>query len=245
MSNKLCIQCGTVADVGPGDAALCPGCFSRSSMIPSIVRQPDQGWRADVSEIATADQLIHQAYPTVRMGEPFKSLLHGMGDRDLVMVFGPQGSMKSTAMMAFADDLSHANDWKVLYNCTEEGIGQTVGERLLRLEIRGDKFLVGCKTNLAGLAETIRAEGVSFCVLDSFIAASTSLVQALAAFHQSVNIAIAVITHCNRSGDYAGSSSLAHLADIILHLWQDDGKRWWATEKNRHGDLCRKELALC
>jgi DNA repair protein RadA/Sms len=202
------------------------------------------GWKFDALEVSSADEIRRQSFPTVKVGEPYSQVLPRFGDRGIILLYGPPGSMKSTWSTAFADNLANQNGWTVLFNSTEEGIGATLGERLQRLEIHGGSFLVSSRTNLEGLLGIIKQRGVDFLVLDSFSAGSAAKVQALSSFHQSAGIAMLVIAHCNREEDIAGSASLSHLVDVVIRFYSEDGKRMWATTKNRFGKLAWGELAI-
>ena len=237
MGALLCLQCGTTVDSSPGSPAICPSCWGRNSLIPSIIREPNRGWARDITDIATADELVRRSYPVVKMGDQFRQVVGDLGDHSSVLVTGEQFCGKSSWVTCAAYDIAKRNDWVAVYNSTEEALGRSVGERLNRLEVRGDKFLVCCKTNLGGLLEVVRERGANVLVIDSYSASSRSEVDALAGFHQSAGVLLFVIVHSNRSGSYAGNSAIAHYVDTMLMLFRKDSVLNYDRSKSRFSDI--------
>lgn len=237
MTALMCLQCGTTCDSSPGVAAICPSCWSRGSLIPSVIKEVNRGWVRDVMDVQTADELVRQSYPVVKMSDQYRKIIGDLGDHSSVMLTGEQFTGKSSFATVAAHDIAKRNDWTAVYNSVEEGLGRSVGERLNRLEVRGGRFIVCCKTNLAGLLEVVQERGANVLVIDSYSASSRAEVDALATFHQSAGVLLFVIVHANRSGSYAGNSAIAHYCDTMIRFYREGDAVKYERSKSRFSDV--------
>ncbi|MGH7209788.1 MAG: hypothetical protein ACREIL_10445 [Nitrospiraceae bacterium] len=148
--------------------------------------------------------------------------------------WGPPGHGKSTWALKVAADLVRIGK-TVLYVSAEEGLAESVSERLRRLEIRDEAMLVAGPMNWPTTEAVAREHDCSVIMLDSW-SASGWVVPDL---DQLRDRFFAVVTlHATKSDEAAGPAAILHVADVVVEV--RDGKA--KLSKSRWGSVLETEV---
>lgn len=137
-----------------------------------------------------------------------------------MLVYGRPGSGKST----FAFKFSRGYQGRVLYVAVEEGFSESLKQKILLNEVRGD-FYISDAQEAREVKMDVEEIGPGLLVIDSISASSEILID------NSLDFAQMWICHSLKSGDYKGNSSLGHVVDLIVKMENGVAK----VEKNRFG----------
>jgi predicted ATP-dependent serine protease len=152
-------------------------------------------------------------YPSLRIGR-----------QALVALYGPPGGGKSTFLFKFLDGV----EGEVLYLSLEEGLSDTVVDRLRRLEVcRGD-FRIGYARTVDEIADLVNKHRPNAIGLDS-LSITTLTVDDLMRLSSCVGVPVLFSLHTTKDGLPAGSMTTLHAADVVLRV----GGMRWAVEKSR------------
>jgi len=170
-----------------------------------------------------------ESYPSLR-------LLSGA----LLGVYGSPGAGKSTWLLRFLAGLSGP---VVLY-CAEEGLGPAVSERLGRLAIRRDDFLLVEGGSVDGLLELVESRSACALAIDS-VTVTTFTARDLRRILEGCKRLqlLAFSVQVTKSGLPAGANAILHEADVLVHC----AEMRWAVEKTRYsavgdgGDILEDE----
>lgn len=189
--------------------AVCPSCGQWDNYVPDVLMAPRTG--PGEATIVSARYLASRRPQTQEVWSLGKISLR---PPLLVAAYGPPGAGKSTWLLKISSELIRAGQ-RVLYVSAEEGLGETVSDRLRRLEVRDDNlFLVG-NVGYQLAKEAALSKECTCLVLDSWSAASWSapdLDDARAVFLSFISL------HVTKEGDAAGPNSILHVSDLVVHI---------------------------
>jgi len=154
-----------------------------------------------------------------RLIEEFEAL-GGLPEVWKMLVYGKPGSGKST----FALKVSRSYTGRVLYVAVEEGFSESLKQRVLMYEVRGDVYISDAQ-EAREIKMDIEEVKPSLLVIDSISASHEALIDS------SLDLAQIWVCHSLKSGDYKGDSGLGHVVDLIIRV--EDGIA--IVEKNRFG----------
>ena len=166
---------------------------------------------------------------------------------DVILMGGPPGCGKSTAMLQIASGFcAHGS---VLYIAGEEDV-KTIkarGERL-KIQTHGRLRMLPALSGVANIGELLMVRKPNFIILDSIDALSgkndeveIQILNALKKFCVELQSPALVISQINKAGDYAGLMAKQHAVDVLLtfSVSEFDGAteplRVLETLKNRSG----------
>lgn len=205
MSLYFCRKCRASCE---RELFVCPACGEWDRFIPDV-SLPRQ--RSDNVTVLTARQLA--------VRRPKRSPVWSLGDVSLrppltVAAYGEPGGGKSTWVARLAGELVRYEQ-RVLFVSAEEGFGETMSERLRRLEVRDENILVVGNIGYADVVGVAEERGVTVVILDSWTASSWSAVDV-----DSIRADYIFITtlQTTKDGHAAGPKSILHVSDIVLHI---------------------------
>jgi hypothetical protein len=205
--SHVCMGCGCLLHSHNG---MCPSCF-RTGLVATRHRRLMDELRPQ-GRIVTAKQLLGQtcssfsprAYPSLKLCRPA-----------FVMLSGPAGGGKTGWMLKAADCLTPS-----IFMPVEMGAGAVLADYCRRLEIAADdlRFVeADTQADLAAWAE----KGSTF-VIDSLTAATVTPVD-IERITRGNNLLTIGSLHVTKDGDFAGSGSWIHSADVAIHV---ENRRW-------------------
>ena len=198
----VCTSCSAIAEERIG---FCPSCGRFSSFMP-LVKRPIDDVIVDEKIISinnlrvrVTEYLILRDYKWLKIPKKFS-----------LMIYGSPGAGKSCFMLRFAENLCSSG--RVLYNSLEEGWGVSFCEKLKFLELVS-AFDV-CSINSVNILLG-KLKSYDFLFFDSLTQSSLTAVD-VAKIMREFEISVIFSVHQTKSGDYVGSSSLAHYVDVLL-----------------------------
>jgi len=174
----------------------------------------------------TGRDLADGEYPGLILPSPYFDVLGEPRPWFKMLVYGREGSGKSTfvtglckAYMPYARHM----DAKILYCSSEEGPSDTSADRVQRLNIRDDRFVVTSFSTLEELKEVVEDIDAQFVVLDSASALRDQSGEGveIMKFCERQGRAVAVIAHQNSKGEAAKARDMRHECGIEIQCVQE------------------------
>lgn len=169
----------------------------------------------------------------------------------VILIGGDPGSGKSTLLTQIVANVAKTE--VAYYGCGEESV-KAVAVRAKRLGARPENFKARQGVSLRNFLNDVRAlkaHGLKVAVLDSLQTfvdetveggrpGSTSMVIPIAEkvhkIAHELEIAIFIVCHVNKAGDFAGPNTVDHQVDCNLMLTKsEDEQRILTSDKNRNG----------
>lgn len=204
----------------PAFVGWCPICLTDGSVGP-VLHRPS----ADVDrepQVTTARELAAAHWTMLEI--PACAGLRVLRGA-LVLLYGPPGAGKSTLGLRMLDSIAGP----VVAVMAEEALGPAVGERLARLAIRRDDFVIVGRSSIDDLARTVREHRARALLIDSFSATSLLPNDARHLLQRLGLHALLGVLQVNKQGDMAGRQEWAHEADVVLRV--EEGR--WHVDKTR------------
>lgn len=174
----------------------------------------------------TAEELRKMKFKTLYIVGKYSELLGDVSPKFSALVYGSKGSGKSTFCIDLANDLK--NYGKVLYISAEEGIGQTLKNKV-RLNDVDSPYL---QFDTARTANEIQSKVLvddKFLIIDSVTMFPDLTPQKLKQIKDNFNGSVIVIMQATKDGKYKGDASFGHDVDIVLKVENGSVR----NEKNR------------
>ncbi len=132
----------------------------------------------------------------------------------LVATWGSPGGGKSTWLVKLAADLVVGGQRVFIVN-SEEGLGETMSERLRRLEVRDEGILVAGNVSYPSAKQAAEENDCGCLFLDSWSASSWS---ALDLDDARGSFFTVVVLHATKEGAAAGPNTILHVSDIVVNV---------------------------
>jgi len=157
-----------------------------------------------------------------------------VGPGSVTIIAGYAGLGKSTLLNLLAGDRCPA----IIFNF-EEGLSETTGDRLRRLELRRDNLWIEVPNNMAEAYDLIEQRNPKCLAIDS-LTVSSFTIRDLSAIAEARQIVVLATNHLNKAGDVAGSSQTTYGADCVIEFTGGVGE--WKLTKSRFQPLCSGTL---
>ena len=186
----------------------------------------------------TGRDLADGKYPGLILPSPFFDVLGEPRPWFKMLVYGREGSGKSTFVTGLCKSyLPYARHMgaKVQYCSSEEGPSDTSADRIQRLNVRDDHFVVTSFSNIEELKEVIEDLDAQLVVLDSAGALKDQSGQGveLMKFCERQGRAIVIIAHQNTKGEAAKARGMRHECGIEIQCEQTE----WPPGRARKWNL--------
>lgn len=214
-ATHVCGGCGTYYNGHQGN---CVECFRTGSLMPVRSRPvasmlPAQRGFSAAELVRHNTRKVHsKAYPDISLGVS-----------SMVVVYGAPGAGKSTFALKFAAGFDSS-----IYYSLEMGAGPLMADMLRRLDIRSQ----GLWVEPAGSAQRMLelAAGKEPCLVVDSGTICTVLPDDWQRVARENSKVVLVLLQVTKAGDFAGSMSWAHDADVVIKV--DSMK--WVIEKSRY-----------
>ena len=222
-----CAKCAAVYGERVG---WCTACGGFGTVLPRAYRPAETLWGSPAPCVSarhllagSARTLTSSSYPDLRLPPA-----------GLVLLFGAPGAGKSTMLFKLLDGVAGT----VLLSSLEEGLAGTVVDRLKRLEIHRDDFLVSRPGGLVELDALLRQRAPVAVGIDS-VSVSTLQADDLVRLVSDFAVLLVGTMHVNSQGAAAGQTALLHAADVVLEL---DAMNWRTVKTRFSGGVDRGEV---
>lgn len=175
----------------------------------------------------TGRDLAEGEYPGLILPSPYFDVLGEPRPWFKMLVYGREGSGKSTFVTGLCKSyMPYARHMgaKVLYCSSEEGPSDTTADRVQRLNVRDDRFVVTSFSTIEELKEVVEDIDAQLIVLDSASALRDQSGQGveLMKFAERQGRAIAIIAHQNTKGEAAKARGMRHECGIEIQCAQKE-----------------------
>ena len=117
-------------------------------------------------QIYSIKALKEKKFQTLNFSPEYTALFGNPQRNFVAMCYGESGSGKSVFLLKFADYFAR-NFGKVLYNSHEEGVNQTVVDRISHFNINAGKLFIGNALNFDEMCEKIERNYYRLVIIDS------------------------------------------------------------------------------
>ena len=117
-------------------------------------------------QIYNINTLKDKKFKTLAFNEQYVQLFGSPQRNFVAMCYGESGSGKSVFLLQFADYFAR-NFGKVLYNSHEEGVNQTVVDRINNFDIGAKKLFIGNALTFDEMCEKIERNYYRLIIIDS------------------------------------------------------------------------------
>ena len=244
----LCNNCGNEFSRWSGQCPLCKEWNSLKEL--KITESANLKTKGEKSECVSAFSSVSSERFKTNIKEFDRVLGGGFFPDEFVLLTGDPGVGKST--LALQSAMSLSVQMPLIYFSGEESVSQ-VSDRVNRLNSKEKKLnlKIAAENSLENIIATIEQEDCKIVVIDSIQTISSATLPAVAGslsqvrfctetlmhFLKKKKIACLLIGHVNKSGDFAGPQTLAHLVDCVLFLEGDKYHQFRILrgQKNRFG----------
>jgi len=210
---------------------VCPSCGEWENYIPDVVMANQKA--SPVTFVSARNLAARRA----KLSEVWSLGEIPIRPPMLVAAWGQPGGGKSTWSVKLAADLVSVGQRVFIVN-SEEGLGDTMSERLRRLEIRDEGILVAGNVTYQSAKQAAEENDCGCLFLDSW---SASCWSALDLDDARGSFFTVVVLHATKEGAAAGPNSILHVADVVVNV--DGGKAKLA--KSRWSGMKETEVLEC
>lgn len=218
----VCLQCGSQYNQ---HTRFCAACFSLDRVILAPI--PRRTAIDAEAEVASSRDLVQRSWSLVDVSSVAPGLRLQRGS--LLCVTGPPGAGKSTLGMALAD----VSDLPVVWFSAEERLGASVAQRLDRLGIRRDDFVVVGRSSIDDLIDLVRKVNAGVLAIDSVQVTNLAPDDLRALVYKLDLHSLIVVSQVTKEGTMRGSRALEHEADVVMSVeagtWKLTKTRYQAT----------------
>jgi hypothetical protein len=159
-------------------------------------------------EIMSSHDIVNREFETLGFKGKWKDLIGDPSPNFTMMIYGPPKCKKSTLAILFANYLA-ANHGKVLYAAFEEGIGETLKEKITRLNAAHENLIMS-----NSLPKDLSP--YKFVFIDSTNRAKLKYNDLIDLRKQYPKIAFIYIFQITKDGNYRGSQEIEHDVDVVI-----------------------------
>ena len=166
--------------------------------------------------ITTLEDFQKVEFKTLKMSDEYRELFGNPHENFSMLVYGESGNGKSTWSINLAEYLAN-NHGKVLFNSSEEGLGETLKRKLAN---KNSQYLhlSECK-NFEDLKTALPKKGTyRFLVIDSVNDMNLTVKDLKELKNADDKRAIIFIMQATKGGEYKGDSAFRHEADYMIKL---------------------------
>lgn len=187
---------------------VCPSCGEWENYIPDVHMADQEAYPV---EVLSARQL---AARRAKLSTVWSLGQVPVRPPMLIAAWGQPGGGKSTWLAKLAAELVEVGQRVFIVNC-EEGLGDTMSERLRRLEVRDEGILVAGNVSYPSAKQAAEEHDCGSLFLDSWSASSWS---ALSLDDAKASFFTVVVLHATKDGAAAGPNSILHVADVVVNV---------------------------
>lgn len=159
------------------------------------------------------------------------NFLNSIGQNDILMIYGGQGSGKSHLASQLASELG--SSYNVLYVVAEEGVSSHVQERFIKYQFPKKNIDVVAERSHKRLLKAVKSKNYNFIIIDSLQGLGLSYEAQAPYLEQLVRETsihgLIFLNQMNKSGEFKGMQELGHLTSAEIKV--EDGIA--ITVKNR------------
>jgi DNA repair protein RadA/Sms len=248
LSTYVCSECAHESVQRAGKCLKC-GAWNTFSQ---IYEQNSQNYIKEKCVVIPSTEIKNLSYNRIQTQvEEFDRVVGGgIVEGSLILLGGEPGIGKSTLLTSVLGEYSKFNEAYALYISGEETIEQ-VGQRIKRLNICNDYYLVGHETKWSAIENKMRELKPKLVLIDSIQTifstevnghpGSSSQVKevtlALMNYSKEYKVSIIIIGHITKDGSIAGPKLLEHMVDTVMYfeLEKNTSYRILRPIKNRFG----------
>lgn len=210
---------------------VCPSCGEWENYIPDVLMA---NRKASPVTVLSARQL---AARRAKLAEVWSLGQVPIRPPMLIAAWGQPGGGKSTWLVKLAADLVVGGQRVFIVN-SEEGLGETMSERLRRLEVRDEGILVTGNVSYPSAKEAAEEHDCGCLFLDSWSASTWSALDLDDARGSFFTI---VVLHATKEGAAAGPNSILHVSDVVVNVEAGKAK----LTKSRWSGALETEVLEC
>lgn len=170
-----------------------------------------------MSRVISIKQIKEKNFHTLTLEEPWASKFGNPERSFKMMIYGPSGSGKSTMTMKLWDYLAH-NFGKVLYNSWEEGIAQTLKDRIISTGVSSPNLMFADRMSFGEMIEKLKKGRYHFAVIDSVNYMKFSYSDYKEYEKQVPSKGLILINQVNGQGKIKGGTDILHATDIKINV---------------------------
>lgn len=178
-----------------------------------IEEKEEKQLKASKQGVFTIEEVKAHKFDTFDLRHDLSQTIGKPAKNFKMLVYGKSGGGKTTWVINFANYFAE-NFGKVLFNSSEEGIGVSLVRKLEGLSSK--KMLIGQAKKFDELQRLLQSDHYDLLVIDSVndMGLTTEQFENLCA-NETATI---FIQQSTKTGDYKGSTQLAHDTDIVLRI---------------------------
>lgn len=233
---------------------LCPGCGSVNSMAP--VETEDEAEKSGAKRrrakpASSFAKLKHTPIPTGRAAWD-EALGGGLVRPSTVLVHGPKGTGKTTAMLSIATSVARRLDGRALYG-TSEMSGEVLRYYADRMGLDTRRLLISDAGDAENMLDDIDDFDPVICIWDSVQAftweGSVGETELRCVIRAAINatktseLVTLLVSQVTKDNDFLGPSELGHGVDVVVTLARKtEGLLISCDEKNRFAPTPRSAI---
>ena len=170
-------------------------------------------------QIFSIQALQNKKFKTLELNEEYK-LLFGNPERKFTGIFyGESGSGKSVQMLKFADYFAK-NFGKTLYNSHEEGVNQTIQDRINNFDISATKLYVANALSFEDMCEKIERNYYRLVVIDSvkYMGFTFTQLKELRKRFANRQLSVLMVDFGSAKGRPDSGRDLLHACDVKIYF---------------------------
>ncbi len=210
---------------------VCPSCGEWENYVPDVLLSDRKA--APVTVLSAR----HLAARRAKLSEVWSLGNIPVRPPMLVAAWGPPGGGKSTWSAKLASELAGVGQRVFIVN-SEEGLGDTMSERLRRLEVRDEGILVAGNVSYPSAKQAAEEHDCGCLFLDSWSASTWS---ALDLDDARGSFFTVVVLHATKEGTAAGPNTILHVSDVVVNVEAGKAK----LTKSRWSGALETEVLEC
>ncbi len=168
-------------------------------------------------QIYNINTLKEKTFKTLIFSEEYAKLFGNPQRNFIAMCYGESGSGKSVQLLKFSDYFAR-NFGKVLYNSHEEGINQTVVDRINNFGISAKKLFIGNALTFDEMCEKIERNYYRLVIIDSvkYMGFTFAQLKELRTRFAKRQIAVIMVDFGKAKGSPQSGVDLLHASDVKM-----------------------------